>query len=69
MRIVLFKEIDICNTDDISDVQYEIVITLSEYKSPIININKTCQLLEITPKMRKFITKDNKSIAYHPLKV
>jgi hypothetical protein len=37
------KLIDICNTDDISDVQYEIVITMSEYKSRIINSNKTFQ--------------------------
>jgi hypothetical protein len=34
------KIIDICNTDDASDVQYEIVITISESKSRIININK-----------------------------
>jgi hypothetical protein len=37
------KLIDICNTDDVSDVQYEIVITMSECKSRIININKTFQ--------------------------
>jgi hypothetical protein len=42
------KLIDICNTDDISDIQYEIVITMSECKSRIIIINKTFQLLEIT---------------------
>jgi hypothetical protein len=63
------KLIDICNTDDISDVQYEIVITMSEYKSRIIYINKTFQLLEVTPEMRWFITKDNKSIEYYPSKM
>jgi hypothetical protein len=42
---------------------------MSEYKSRIININKTFQLLEVTLEMRKFITKDNKSIVYYPFKV
>jgi hypothetical protein len=39
--------INICNTDDISDVQYQIVITMSECKSRITNINKTFQLQRI----------------------
>jgi hypothetical protein len=43
------KLIDICNTDDNSDVQYEIVIIMSKCKSRIININKTFQLLEVIP--------------------
>jgi hypothetical protein len=37
------KLIDICNTDDISDVQYEIVIIMSDCKSRIISNNKTFQ--------------------------
>jgi hypothetical protein len=56
------KRIDICNIDDISDIQYEIVITMSECKSRVININKAFQILAVLPEMRQFITKDNKSI-------
>jgi hypothetical protein len=63
------KLLDICNTDDASDVQLEIVITMTECKSRIININKTFQLLEVTPELRNFITKDNKTIEYYPAKV
>jgi hypothetical protein len=63
------KLIDICNIDDISDAQYEIVITMSECKSRITNINKAFQLREVIPEMRKFITKDKKSIEYYPSKV
>jgi hypothetical protein len=63
------KLIDICNTDDISDVQYEIVITMSECKSRIININKTFQLLEVITEIKRFSTKDNKTIEYYPAKI
>jgi hypothetical protein len=63
------KLIDICNTDDASDVQYEIVIPMSECKSRIININKSLQLLENTTELRSFITKDKKTIEYYPSKV
>jgi hypothetical protein len=42
---------------------------MSEFKSLKININKTFQLLEITLEMRKFITKDKKTIEYFPSKV
>jgi hypothetical protein len=56
------KLIDICNTDYISDVQYEIVITMSKCKSRIININKSFQLLEVTTELRSFVTKDKKAI-------
>jgi hypothetical protein len=41
------KLMDICKTADISDIQYEIVITMSECKSKIININKIFQLLNV----------------------
>jgi hypothetical protein len=64
------KLIDICNTDDISDVQYEIVITMSECKFRIININKTFQLLEVITDIKRFVTKDNgKTIEYYPAKI
>jgi hypothetical protein len=63
------KLIDIYNTDDISDVQYEIVITMSECKSRIININKTFQLLEVITENKRFVTKDNKTIEYYPAKI
>jgi hypothetical protein len=58
--------IDICNTDDISDVHYEILMTMSECKSRIININKTFQLLEVITDIKRFITKDNKTIEFYP---
>jgi hypothetical protein len=45
------------------------VITISECKSRIININKTFQLLEVITEMRKFMTKDNMCIEYYPSKV
>jgi hypothetical protein len=63
------KLIDICNTDDISDVQYEIVIAMSECKSRIIKINKTFQLLEVMTEIKRFVTKDNKVIEYYPAKI
>jgi hypothetical protein len=63
------KLIDICNTDDIADVQYEIVITMSECKSRIININKTFQLLEVITEIKRFVTKDNKTIEYYTAKI
>jgi hypothetical protein len=63
------KLIDIWYTDYISDVQYEIVITMSECKSRIININKTFRLLEVIPEMKKVRTKDNKTIEYYSSKV
>jgi hypothetical protein len=63
------KLIDIYNTDHISDVQYEIVITMSECKSMIINTNKTFQVQEVTPELRSFTTKDQKIIEYYPTKV
>jgi hypothetical protein len=53
----------------ILDVQYEIVITMSEGKSRIISINKTFQLLEVITEMIRFITKDNKTIEYYPGKI
>jgi hypothetical protein len=60
------KLTDIYNTDDINginlDVQYEIVITMSEGQSRIICINKTFQLLEVITEIKRFITKDNKTI-------
>jgi hypothetical protein len=62
------KLTDICNTDDINginlDVQYEIVITMSEGKWRIIRINKTFQLLEVITEIKRFVTKDNKIIEY-----
>jgi phage pi2 protein 07 len=61
--------INISITDDLSDVQYQIVITMSECKYKIININKTFHLLEIIPERTKFMTKDNKGIEYYPSKV
>jgi hypothetical protein len=63
------KLIDICNTDDASDIQYEIVITMSECKPRIIKINKTYQLLEVRTKLRNFTTKDKKTTEYYPAKV
>jgi hypothetical protein len=63
------KLIDVCNTDDISDVQYEIVITIPECKSRISNMNKTFQLLEVITEIKRFITKDNKTIDYYPAKI
>jgi hypothetical protein len=63
------KLIDICNTDDISDVQYEILITMSECKSRIINMNKTFPLLEVITDIKRFIAKDNKTIDYYPSKI
>jgi hypothetical protein len=63
------KLIDICNTDDISDVQYEIVITMSECKSRIINMNKTFQLLEVMIDEKKIIAKDYKTIDYYLSKI
>jgi hypothetical protein len=44
-------------------------ITMSECKSRRININKTFQLLEVTPELRYFTTKDNKTIEYYPSNV
>jgi hypothetical protein len=52
----------------IFDVQYEIVITISEFKSRKINFNKTFQLLEVTTDLKAF-TKDKKTIKYYPAKV
>jgi hypothetical protein len=52
--------------DDISDVQYKIGITISECRSQIIKIIKTIRLIEGKPKLRTFITKDNKTIEYYP---
>jgi hypothetical protein len=63
------KLIDICNTDDVSDIQYEKVITMPECKSRIININKTFQLLEVITEIKRFITKDNKAIDYYTSKI
>jgi hypothetical protein len=67
------KLIDICNTDDINgintDVQYEIVITMSECKMRIINIYKTFQLLEVITEIKRFVKKDNKTIEYYPAKI
>jgi hypothetical protein len=63
------KLIDIFNIDDIPDVQYEIVITMLECISRIINIFKTYQYLEVIPEMRNFMTKDNKTIENYPSKV
>jgi hypothetical protein len=65
------KVIDICNTDDINviDVQYKIVITMSEGKSRIINIKKSFQLIEVITELRSFTTKDKKNIEYYPEKV
>jgi hypothetical protein len=55
--------------DDASDVQYETVITLSKCNSRLININKTCQLLEFMTEIKRFITKDSKTIDYYPAKI
>jgi hypothetical protein len=63
------KLIDICNTDDILDVQNEIVITMSEYKSRIINMNKIFQLIKVTTDIKRFITKDNQTIDFYPAKI
>jgi hypothetical protein len=67
------KLTDICNTDDINginlDVQYEIVITMSEGTSRIISVNKTFQLLEVLTEIKRFVTKDNKTIEYYPAKI
>jgi hypothetical protein len=64
---------DICNTYDINginlEVQYKIVITMSEGKSRIISVNKTFQLLEVLTKIKRFVTKDNKTIEYYPAKI
>jgi hypothetical protein len=54
------KVIDICNIDNISDDQYEIIITMSEFKSSKININKTFKFLEIMTDIKRFIIKNNK---------
>jgi hypothetical protein len=63
------KLIGICNIDDISDVQYEIVITMSDCKSIIINMNKKFQSLEVTTDIKRFITKDDKTFDYYPAKI
>jgi hypothetical protein len=42
---------------------------MSECKSPIININKIFQLLEVITDIKRFITKDNKTIEYYPSKI
>jgi hypothetical protein len=63
------KPIDIYNTNDATIFQNKIVIIMPECKSRIININKTFSLLEVTPEMRKFLTKDNKSFEYYQSKV
>jgi hypothetical protein len=68
-ELAYIKLIDICTTDDASNFQYEIVITMSECKFRIINISKTFQLLEVTPELRSFTTKDKKTIEYYPSKV
>jgi hypothetical protein len=63
------KLIDICNSDDISDVQYEIVITMSECTSRISNMNKSFQLLEVMTDEKRFITKDYKTIDSYTSKI
>ena len=52
------KLIDICNTDDASDDQYEIVVTMSECKSRIINSHKIFQLLKVITELKIFTTKN-----------
>jgi hypothetical protein len=47
----------------------EIVITMWECKSRIINIHKTFQLLEVITDIKRFVTKDNKTIEYYPAKI
>jgi hypothetical protein len=42
---------------------------MSECKSNIININKTFQLLIVTPDLKSFTIKDKKTIEYYPAKV
>jgi hypothetical protein len=42
---------------------------MSEGKSRIISINKTFQLLEVITEIKRFITKDNKTIEYYPAKI
>jgi hypothetical protein len=63
------KLIYIYKTDDISNDQYEIVITISECKTRIISINKTFQLLEVITEIQRLVTKDNKTIEYCPAKI
>jgi hypothetical protein len=42
---------------------------MSVCKSRIINITKTFQLLEVMTDIKRFITKENKTIDYYPSKI
>jgi phage pi2 protein 07 len=42
---------------------------MSEGKSRIISINKTFQLLAVLTEIKRFVTKDNKTIVYYPAKI
>jgi adenine C2-methylase RlmN of 23S rRNA A2503 and tRNA A37 len=42
---------------------------MSEGKSKIISINKTFQLLEVITEIKRFVTKDNKTIEYYLAKI
>jgi hypothetical protein len=47
----------------------DIVITMSESKNKALNRNKSFQLLDIRTDIKKFITKDKKTIEHFPSQI
>jgi hypothetical protein len=66
------KFIEICGRetgDDNTSDTYEIIITLIEGKNKSLNINKKFQLFDASTDIKKFITKDKKTIEYFPSQI